>query len=200
MTFLNDLQMSQAISGINSFFSALAHRLSYCQGKTLSFFRHLGLCFCCSLFPIQAHFWFTFLLCLCSNITLLKQRSLALLLNFATTQPHPEAHTLLSPLPSTILCSTVMPNVLCHMFVYRCLLPLMEKEVATHSSVLAWRIPGTGEPGGLQSMGSHRVRHDWSDLAALPLNVRNMRARTRPVWRLPTAWYVVATHKYLLNK
>ena len=37
---------------------------------------------------------------------------------------------------------------------------------ATHSSVLAWRIPGTGEPGGLPSMGSHRVRHDWSDLAA----------------------------------
>ena len=35
-----------------------------------------------------------------------------------------------------------------------------------HSSVLAWRIPGTGEPGGLPSMGSHRVRHDWSDLAA----------------------------------
>ena len=38
--------------------------------------------------------------------------------------------------------------------------------MATHSSVLAWRIPGTGEPGGLPSMGSHRVRHDWSDLAA----------------------------------
>ena len=37
---------------------------------------------------------------------------------------------------------------------------------ATHSSVLAWRIPGTGEPGGLPSTGSHRVRHDWSDLAA----------------------------------
>ena len=37
---------------------------------------------------------------------------------------------------------------------------LLEKEMATHSSVLAWRIPGTGEPGGLQSMGSHRVRHD----------------------------------------
>ena len=36
----------------------------------------------------------------------------------------------------------------------------------THSSVLAWRIPGTGAPGGLPSMGSHRVRHDWSDLAA----------------------------------
>ena len=41
-----------------------------------------------------------------------------------------------------------------------------EKEMATHSSVLAWRIPGTEEPGGLPSMGSHRVRHDWSDLAA----------------------------------
>ena len=42
----------------------------------------------------------------------------------------------------------------------------LEKEMATHSSVLAWRIPGTAEPGGLPSMGSHRVRHDWSDLAA----------------------------------
>ena len=38
--------------------------------------------------------------------------------------------------------------------------------MATHSSVLAWRIPGMGEPGGLPSMGSHRVGHDWSDLAA----------------------------------
>ena len=37
--------------------------------------------------------------------------------------------------------------------------------MATHSNVLAWRIPGMGEPGGLLSMGSHRVRHDWSDLA-----------------------------------
>ena len=43
----------------------------------------------------------------------------------------------------------------------------LEKEMATHSSVLAWRIPGTGEPGGLPSMGSHRVGHDWSDLAAV---------------------------------
>ena len=42
----------------------------------------------------------------------------------------------------------------------------LEKEMATHSSVLAWRIPGMGEPGGLPAMGSHRVRHDWSDLAA----------------------------------
>ena len=36
----------------------------------------------------------------------------------------------------------------------------LEKEMATHSSVLAWRIPGTGEPGGLLSMGSHRVGHN----------------------------------------
>ena len=38
--------------------------------------------------------------------------------------------------------------------------------MATHSSVLAWRIPGMGEPGGLPSMGSHGVGHDWSDFAA----------------------------------
>ena len=42
----------------------------------------------------------------------------------------------------------------------------LEKEMATHSSVLAWRIPGAEEPGGLPSMGSHRVGHDWSDLIA----------------------------------
>ena len=41
----------------------------------------------------------------------------------------------------------------------------LEKEMATHSSVLAWRIPGMGEPGGPPSMGLHRVGHDWSDLA-----------------------------------
>ena len=42
----------------------------------------------------------------------------------------------------------------------------LEKEMATHSSVLDWKIPGMAEPSGLPSMGSHRVRHDWSDLAA----------------------------------
>ena len=42
----------------------------------------------------------------------------------------------------------------------------LEKEMATHSSVLVWRIPGTEEPSGLPSVGSHRVRHDWSDSAA----------------------------------
>ena len=42
----------------------------------------------------------------------------------------------------------------------------LEKEMATHSSVLAWRIPWTGDPGGLLSMGLHRVGHEWSDSAA----------------------------------
>ena len=49
-------------------------------------------------------------------------------------------------------------------FIFHC--HASEKEMAIHSSILAWRIPGTGEPGGLPSMGSHRVGHDWSDLAA----------------------------------
>ena len=43
---------------------------------------------------------------------------------------------------------------------------ILEKEMATHSCVLAGRIPGTGKPGGLPSLGSHRVLHDRSDLAA----------------------------------
>ena len=42
----------------------------------------------------------------------------------------------------------------------------LEEEMAAHSSVLAWRIPGTAEPAGLLALGSHRIRHDWSDLAA----------------------------------
>ena len=45
--------------------------------------------------------------------------------------------------------------------------------MATHSSVLAWRIPGMGEPGGLLSRGSHRVRRDWSDLAAAAVTIHS---------------------------
>ena len=48
----------------------------------------------------------------------------------------------------------------------------LEKGMATHSSILAWRIPRTEEPGGIQSMGSQRVRYDWNDLAYLHI-VRN---------------------------
>jgi len=50
----------------------------------------------------------------------------------------------------------------------------LEKEMATHSSVLAWRIPGTGEPGGLLSMGLHRVGYDWSDLAIAVILIRRI--------------------------
>ena len=49
----------------------------------------------------------------------------------------------------------------------------LEKEMATHSSTLAWRIPGTEEPGGLPSMGLHKVGHDWSDLAAAAASLYN---------------------------
>ena len=58
----------------------------------------------------------------------------------------------------------------------------LEKEMATHSSVLAWRIPGTGEPGGLQSMGSHRVGHDWSDLTAAATFLGRNSKRSSSSW------------------
>ena len=58
------------------------------------------------------------------------------------------------------------PTEILHQCLPYLLLYLLEKEMATHSSVLAWRIPGMGEPGGLPSLGSQRVGHDWSDLAA----------------------------------
>ena len=48
----------------------------------------------------------------------------------------------------------------------------LEREIATHSSVLAWRVPRMGEPGRLLSMASHRVRNDWSDLAAAAAAIR----------------------------
>ena len=51
----------------------------------------------------------------------------------------------------------------------------LEKEMATHSSVLAWRIPGMGEPGVLPSMGSHGVGHDWSDLVAAAVRMANIK-------------------------
>ena len=72
--------------------------------------------------------------------------------------------------------------------------------MAIHSSVLAWRIPGMGEPGGLPSMGSHRVEHYWNDLAAaapiynyyqnLPLPGECMLNRFSRVWLLATLWTV----------
>ena len=63
----------------------------------------------------------------------------------------------------------------------------LKKEMATHSSVLAWRIPGTGEPGGLRSMGSHRVGHDWSDLAAAADIISSVQSLSH-VWLFATPW------------
>ena len=78
-----------------------------------------------------------------------------------------------------------------------------EKEMATHCSVLAWRIPGMGEPGGLLSVGSHRVGHDWSDLAAAaatlltawlpPWANMNMKVRLRP--HSPLCWELEGNHQ-----
>ena len=69
----------------------------------------------------------------------------------------------------------------------------LEKEMATHSSVLAWRIPGTGEPGELPSMGSHRVRYDWSDLAAAAAEVQYIGSSGIFLW----ANYFLVQFKYL---
>ena len=54
--------------------------------------------------------------------------------------------------------------------------------MATHSSVLAWRIPGMGKPGGLPSMGSHRVGHDWSKLAAAEA-AKGSNKKKRNIWQ-----------------
>ena len=68
----------------------------------------------------------------------------------------------------------------------------VEKEMAAHSSVLDWRIPGTGEPGGLPSMASHRVRHDWSELA-----VAAALSCFSHLWLFATVWSVA--HKAPLS-
>ena len=69
--------------------------------------------------------------------------------------------------------------------------------MAPHSSVLAWRIPGTGEPHGLPSTGSHRVRHDWNDLAAAAT------AGTSCKWNMQhlsfCVWQFHLAHKHLLG-
>ena len=78
----------------------------------------------------------------------------------------------------------------------------LEKEMETHSSILAWRIPGTGEPDGLLSVGSHRVGHDWSGLAAaaaatlMIMVSENSFNRNRPlplypvcIWQSTSSWF-----------
>ena len=68
----------------------------------------------------------------------------------------------------------------------------LEKEMATHSSVLAWRIPWTGKPGGLPSMGSHRVGHDWSDLVYIVYN----KICTASIWGKQFRWNDTRITKY----
>ena len=70
----------------------------------------------------------------------------------------------------------------------------LEKEMATRSSVLAWRIPWTEKPGRLQSMGSHRVGHDWNDLAAAAARGREIR------WRRFNTWYQGCSYGYYINQ
>ena len=62
----------------------------------------------------------------------------------------------------------------------------MEREMATHSSILAWGVMWMEEPGGLPSMGSHRVRHDWSDLACMCALEKELATHSRILaWRIP---------------
>ena len=64
--------------------------------------------------------------------------------------------------------------------------------MATHSNILAWRIPWTEEPGGLQSIGSHRVRHNWSNLAHMSQDTEATKNSGFNEWRyfLTTIWLV----------
>ena len=75
----------------------------------------------------------------------------------------------------------------------------LEKEMATHSSVLAWRIPGTGEPGGLLSLGSHRVGHDWSDLAAAYDICSSLSYFLHPIWQHLSPIHVSAYSKNFIS-
>ena len=98
---------------------------------------------------------------------------------------------LISPLFSSSILGTYWPGE----FFFQCpiFLPfhtiyevLMEKEMTVHSSILTWRIPWTEEPGGLLSMGSHSIGHDWSDLACMHALEKEM--ATHPsvlAWRIP---------------
>ena len=64
----------------------------------------------------------------------------------------------------------------------------LEREMATHSSVLAWRIPGTVEPGGLPSMGSHRVGQGWSDLAAAAATKKKSKLTAKMIIKFRNEW------------
>ena len=109
----------------------------------------------CSLAKL---YWYTFYLCLfCrKRIFAVTQNTL----NAAAVHGVAKSRTRLSYFPFTLHS------------------PAYENEMETHSSVLAWRIPETGEPGGLLSMGSHRVGHHWSDLVAAAATYRPPRGNS----------------------
>ena len=73
-------------------------------------------------------------------------------------------HRFLQNIEYSSLCYTIDPHCLTILYIVVCIL---EKEIAAHFSILAWRILWIEEPGGLLSTGSHRVRHDWGDLACM---------------------------------
>ena len=77
-----------------------------------------------------------------------------------------------------------------YMSLYICLNPYTEKAMAPHSSTLAWKIPRTEEPGRWQSMGLHRVGHDWSDLATNPYNVQNKELTIMHIMSFGWQWCV----------
>ena len=95
-----------------------------------------------------------------------------------------------SCIPSLITPYTPSPSLQMPMKAILCtLLPFLlilkhqsEKAMAPHSSTLAWRIPGMGEPGGLRSTGSHRVGHDWCDLAAAAAAVKHQSSKLKNWW------------------
>ena len=81
----------------------------------------------------------------------------------------------------------------------------LENEVATHSCVLTWRIPGMVEPGGLPSMRSHKVGHDWSDLAAAveaktnPATYKNCSSGPSGVYPGMQDWYKIEQQAVLFS-
>ena len=85
-----------------------------------------------------------------------------------TCAPHPDptSHLPLYPIPLSLPSAPGLSTCLMHpTWAGDLLTRILEREMAPDCSILAWRIPWTEEPGRLQSIGSHRVRHDWSDLA-----------------------------------
>ena len=73
----------------------------------------------------------------------------------------------------------------------------LEEEMATHSSVLAWRIPGMGEPGGPPSMGSHRVGHDWSELAVAAVAI--LTSYSSKKWLFILCWILLTFSHHSLS-